>query len=357
MENQIKVGDQNTQQIGQNSVNQSPDSKGFWTISTAFLAILFSAALAWYFLLSPHRIINTNTQTSLKDKGTDQLVSTNNEFVVLNVIVNLTKYEPPSENQDALRFGYSETVLGKYEADLGIMLTSNYQCPKEAISVKEYEGSILGSHGINKAVTYFLPQLDTSVCTKGNAENRYKVYVKWSRRSDTDWTILIPGYSGTENSHPEFRMFIADITKDSISDQSKADQLKEYTQHLVTAQKIYSMTNNPKIDSIATPIFEASGNRIKLVLDFVFGNSCQANRDLELETQTWLSKNNTVYIWANPKINVKNTPGTCPEIYSPTKKQQEFFISLPSGVSNAIILIPNYPAGRDLPVYINNISL
>jgi hypothetical protein len=355
------MGDQNTQKIGQNPVSQRvqiPEKRkvNYWIFLTIFFAILFFGSLTWYFLFSPQNATRTNPPVIQRNTTGSQLATKDNDFTVSKVIINPTKFEPPNKNQDALKYGYNESVLGKYEADIGILLTSSYQCPKEAISVREYEGSILGSFGINKAVTYFLPQLEISKCTKNATESQYKFSVKWSRRSDIDWTILIPGYNGTENAHSEFMMFTEDITKNNQSNQAKADELKEYLQNLITTS-VYSLTNNPKIVSAPDSSFDRNGNRLKLVMNFEFGNSCFANVDMELETQTWVSTTNTLYVWANPKPKPKSGSGGCPEMYSPTKKQVEFFIPVQSGVSNSTILIPNYSAGKDLPVFIKNIGL
>lgn len=361
MENQVNVGDQNTHQIGQNSVSQpvqilEKTKFNFWIVSRIILAILLLGVLGWYFLVSPQGSISrTNTPASLKNVVNNQL-STNNDFTVTKVIVSPTKFEPPNKNEYALKYGYNKSVLGKYEADIGILLSSSYLCPKDVVTVKEYEGSILGSFGINKAVTYFLPQLETSRCTKGTTESQYKLLVKWSRRSDTDWTIVIPGYSGAENTHSQFIMFTEEINKNGQPTQTKADELKEYVQDLITTS-IYSLTNNPKIVSSPNFSFDRNSNRLKLVMNFEFGNLCSANVDMELETQTWISTNNTFYIWANPKPKPKSGSGGCPEMYSPTKKQVEFFIPVPVEVVNATVLVPNYPMGSELPVYIKNIGL
>lgn len=52
MENQVNVGDQNTQQIGQNSINQPPPIPekprvNYWMISTVLFAFLFLGTLGW----------------------------------------------------------------------------------------------------------------------------------------------------------------------------------------------------------------------------------------------------------------------------------------------------------------------
>lgn len=361
MKNQINVSDQNNQQIRQTPVGQPvqiPEKPkfNFWIVFTIILAILLLGVLCWYFFVSPQdSTTKTNNPAILKNVVNNQLTA-NNDFTVAKVIVNPTKFESPNKDQDALKYGYDKNVLGKYEADIGILLSSSYLCPKDIVTVKEYEGSILRSFGINKAVTYFLPQLETSKCTKSTTENQYKLLVKWSRRSDTDWTIVIPGYNGTENAHSQFIMFTDEINKNSQSNQAKADELKEYAQNLITTN-IYSLTNNPKMVSAPDFSFDRNGNRLKLVINFEFENSCSANINMELETQTWFSTDNTYYIWANPKPKPKSGSGGCPEIYSPTKKQVEFSVPLSGGVSSATVLVPNYPAGKDLPVYIKNIGL
>jgi len=62
MENQINMGDQNTQQIGQNSISQSAQIPGkpkfnYWMVSTLILAALLFGFLGWY-IFSPVSKIN-----------------------------------------------------------------------------------------------------------------------------------------------------------------------------------------------------------------------------------------------------------------------------------------------------------
>lgn len=87
MENQINIGDQNTQQIGQNPVNQPPISPlpekpkiNYWMISTIILTVLFLGFVGWYFLNASKQnkemTGSNSTTTELTPTGTSSIQPT-----------------------------------------------------------------------------------------------------------------------------------------------------------------------------------------------------------------------------------------------------------------------------------------
>lgn len=71
MENQINIGEQNTQQIGQNPINQPPVNPipekpkvNYWMISTIILAVLFFGFVGWYFLSTSKQAKETGGNNS-----------------------------------------------------------------------------------------------------------------------------------------------------------------------------------------------------------------------------------------------------------------------------------------------------
>lgn len=98
MENQINVGDQNTQQIGLNPTNQPPSTHppekqkvNYWMISTILFACLFLVALGVYFFAStsknkqPEETTTTTEQSSTNSdiSPSNQTISTTNRFAYL----------------------------------------------------------------------------------------------------------------------------------------------------------------------------------------------------------------------------------------------------------------------------------
>ena len=66
MENQMKVGDQNTQQIGQNPINQpiqipKKSKINYWMVSTVLLFIVLLAGGGWF-------VLNSKNETSSQQK-------------------------------------------------------------------------------------------------------------------------------------------------------------------------------------------------------------------------------------------------------------------------------------------------
>lgn len=281
------------------------------------------------------------------------------KYIVSKVIINLIKYEPPQPGPVEVRWDEDpekakKLRLGEYEAEIGFLLTSPYDCPRENITLQEFEGSILGSHRIEKAVTYFLPRLETTGCRKDGV-NQYKLYTKWSRRSDTDWTIVVPGYFGLENIDPEFKLYKFNVTKEVTPDPEKTRELEDYVQNFVQTS-IYSLTNNPGILSIDNFSVDKTKDGFLVAMTLQFANPCMAEKELVLDTELWGSKeDNTTYIWANILPGVGGR--ACPAIYSPVEKKVEFFFPDVIGLANATILIPNYPSNTELPFYIKKIRV
>lgn len=317
----------------------------FWKVFSIFFIGLSVCTLVWFYLFFTHN----------NPKGITLSIK-NSNYVISKVIVNLTSYIAPNNDQEALRYGkYQKSMSGNYKADIGIMINSFYQCPINAISVEEYEGSILGSYGINKSITYFLPKIDTSKCTKDTKNNTYKFLLKWSRRSDTDWTILIPGYINGS----EFAMFTENINKDTQPNQEKANEIsQEYSSNLITTTG-KSLTNNPKIISQPNISLNPAEKKLKIALDLEFGNPCSSDVEMGLETETWSSSDNSLYIWANPKQTYNNSSKEkfCTLESNPVKKKINIFVPINVSPSKITVLIPNYPAGQNLPIYIENIRL
>lgn len=95
MENQINVGDQNTQQIGQNPINQQtvvpfPEKPkvNYWMISTILLAIAFISVSFWFFI-GDKQVANLNPNNVSRSEDVPTVFLTPTESV--NVVNNNPK--------------------------------------------------------------------------------------------------------------------------------------------------------------------------------------------------------------------------------------------------------------------------
>lgn len=131
MEKQINIGDQNTQQIGQNSVNQSLSTQkkskiNYWMISTVVLLALFLGTISLYFLnLDAQRKLSTRelSPTTVKSNIPTGTPSTTDVSDVIPLKNNL--YLGIYQGKDVLFLttdylsGYSEGAIRKTSQTIG----------------------------------------------------------------------------------------------------------------------------------------------------------------------------------------------------------------------------------------------
>src|SRR5262245_42413472 len=77
---------------------------------------------------------------------------------------------------------------GQLAAEIGLLVASPHVCAPGAVRVFEYEGSILGSFGIDKAVSWLFVDVDASRCRPDARMHEQRVSLRWERRRDTPWT-------------------------------------------------------------------------------------------------------------------------------------------------------------------------
>lgn len=110
MENQINVGDQNAQQIGQNSSSQpiqTPEKPkiNYWVISTVFLFILLMAGSGWFVLNSKNKSSSQQPPTNIQT----------NQTVVTGVIRTSGLSDEEKQKYGLTAVNFQVTDFGDYQ--------------------------------------------------------------------------------------------------------------------------------------------------------------------------------------------------------------------------------------------------
>lgn len=150
MENQINVGDQNFQQIGQNSITQQVQIQkkskiNYWIISTVvFFLFLLGASVVY--ILSNNKSESSNIQPS----ATEQTQKTANEKAVTNRPTDLFKYIEKIENSKLLN---TQLEAWKVEIDTNLLTDKN---------IKKFRINLFDGH--NYEVERNEEQMQNSIC-------------------------------------------------------------------------------------------------------------------------------------------------------------------------------------------------
>ncbi len=226
--------------------------------------------------------------------------------------------------------------LAPTRATIELAVVAAFDCDPSAFSIEEREGSILGSNGIDTAVTYYRPVLATERC-RGPAQPReYVLAVSWMRRSDTPWTIVVAPYTGDADRVPDSAMFARAMTGHTASRPSRTDAVAIETSG-------ESLSNAPRIEKVRA---RRDGRDLVISLDLEYGNPCS------VENMPWVLApfttriGDTTHVWAN----LERGPMTngCGEIYSPTPVTVTYRIPVSGRVT---LSIANVKTGGALPIY------
>ena len=111
MENQMKVGDQNTQQIGQNPINQpiqipKKSKINYWMVSTVLLFIVLLAGGGWF-------VLNSKNETSSQQKQSTTVQT--NQMMVTGVIRTSGLSEEEKQKFGLIDVNYQVTDFGDYQ--------------------------------------------------------------------------------------------------------------------------------------------------------------------------------------------------------------------------------------------------
>ena len=239
---------------------------------------------------------------------------------------------------------------------VGLVMTSRYQCDiSKALELREYEGSILGSQGVDVAVTYFVPILRHEQCELTKADIEYRIAVDWERRTDTPWTIVVPGYRGSDDRVPNTALFAKNLTgyKAVAATETALQSIAKIGEH-----PLASMTNAGAIKSVKTERDKATGD-VLISITVSYGNSCEAETPWRLEPIVWAPDANGV---ANVFVTLEPPPsrkacGEIAQLSPPPLATSHVRITPPKGATSVAVVIPTKPGGRDLPVFSTQLAL
>lgn len=239
---------------------------------------------------------------------------------------------------------------------IGLVVRSPYRCDmRRALELREYEGSILGSHGIHVAVTYFVPILRTDGCELDRVPHEQAIAVPWERRADTEWTIVVAGYTGAVDRVPGTVLFARRLT-DHEADRETAAALAAMPR--AKPRAIASMSNLGEIQVVSARGDAATGD-IVVSARVRYGNRCEASTPWRLEPLLWTPAGGTIaHLWITIEPPAKRA--TCGEIFdvSPAPVATSTLrIAAPAGATSVAVMVPNVKRGTSLPIYTATVAL
>jgi len=231
---------------------------------------------------------------------------------------------------------YVGSTLAPTRATIELSVVAAFDCDPSAFVVEEREGSILGSHGIDTAVTYYRPVLLTERCRGPATPREYVFAVSWMRRSDTPWTIAVTPYTGDDRV-PDSAIFVRALTGHTASRPPRTDAVKVETSG-------EPLTNAPVMQKVRA---RREGGDLVITLDLEYGNPCS------LEIMPWVLEpittriGDTTHVWAS-LVRGPMTEEGCGEIYQPTPVTVTYRIPVSGRVT---LSIANVKTGNALPIY------
>jgi hypothetical protein len=252
--------------------------------------------------------------------------------------------------------GAEASPLPTQRTTIGLVLESRFRCDiARALELREYEGSILGSHGVDAAVTYFVPILHQDRCEPTEERHEYRVAVGWERRTDTEWTIVVPGYREQPDRVPGTALFARRLTGHQADAATRAalSSMVRIGEH-----PLASMTNAGGIQSVKAARDAATGE-ILLAVEVRHGNACEAETPWRLDPILWgPDADGAAHLWVT--LEPPASRKSCPEIFqvSPVPVATSHLrLAAPPGARSIAIVVPNMAHERDLPVFSTRLVL
>lgn len=251
-------------------------------------------------------------------------------LVVRDVYVSNRQLVPEAEKTP-------EEIVQPQRAIVELTVSAAFDCPVNAFVVDELEGSILGSHGIDRAVTYFVPRLGTERCTP-SALRDYVLRVVWRRRTDVSWTIVVTPYTGPSHRVEDTGLF-------ALAFDGHTESRRPTPKAIPITTEVWSLTNTPAIDKIDV---RRDGGDIVLTLDAEDGNACETNyAQWQLHALT-SHAGDAAYVWAT--IVRHRDDAHCGERFLATPLKLERRFPVPKHARTISVAIPNI-GDDDLPVF------
>ncbi len=275
----------------------------------------------------------------------------NNPIAVSRVIIDAPRSVPPAPGPEP-----DLPPPGTQRTTVGLVLHARYRCDiEQALELREYEGSILGSWGIDVAVTYFVPILHPERCRPSRDTHEYRVAVDWERRTDTPWTIAVAGYRGAIDRVPGTALYARGLVGHSIS---AADRAELDAMHRIGEHPGASMSNAGAVQSVRATRDPATGE-VVLSVTVRYANECDAETPWRLEPVVWApDRAGTAHLWAT--LEPPRRPKACPgftQISPPPLATSQVRIAPPPGARSIAVLVPNVRQGGGLPVHITRLAL
>lgn len=254
------------------------------------------------------------------------LVPREAHVVVRDVFVSTPERVPAAEVPTEL------TELAPIRATVELTVEAPFECEASAFLVHELEGSIQGSFGIDRAVTYFIPRLVTERC-KASSVRSYVLAVPWMRRSDVPWTIAVAPHA-TEG------VVTRALEGYTAPRAPRSDAL------VVEPGWAESLTNAPEIERVHA---RRTGTNVTVTLELEYGNPCSADHDPWPLEATTHRTGDRGFAWL--QLVRGSDPYGCGEVYQPTPVTVTYVLPIPDGARTLELAIPNVAKAGALPVY------
>lgn len=202
------------------------------------------------------------------------------------------------------------------------------------------------------AVTYFVPVLHAEHCERTATTNEYKIAVDWERRTDTAWTIVVPGYRGAADRVPNTSLFAKPLTgyQADVATQAALSSMPKIGEHPAA-----SMTNAGGIASVKAT---RDGSDVLISITLDYANDCEAETPWRIEPIVrGPDTAGVAHVFAT--LEPPATDKMCGEIAQrvPAQATSHLRMSAPSGARSLQLVVPNVPRANDLPVVTREVAL
>jgi hypothetical protein len=252
-------------------------------------------------------------------------------LVVREVYISKPELVPEAQKQP-------EEMVQPQQAVVELTVNAAFDCPASAFAVDELEGSILGSNGIDRAVTYFIPKLAPEAC-KPSAARDYVLGMVWRRRTDTPWTIVVTPYIGQADRLDDTGLYAHALDGHTATRGPNPAAIPIKT-------GIWSLTNTPAIGGVDV---RRDGADLVMTLDLENGNACEAKHSQWRIHALTSHAGDAAFVWAT-LARVRDDVH-CGETFASAPLKLEQRIPAPRHARTISVAIPNINADDGLPIF------
>jgi len=252
-------------------------------------------------------------------------------LVVREVYISKPELVPAAEKTP-------EEIVQSQRAVVELTVNTAFDCPTNAFVVDELEGSIMGSNGIERAVTYFIPKLVPERC-KPSAARDYVLGMVWRRRTDMPWTIVVTPYTGQADRLEGTALYAHALANHTATRAPNPAAISIKTD-------IWSLTNTPAINHVDV---HRDGADVVITLDLEAGNECEASHSRWRIDALTSHDGDSAFVWATLARTRDNTQ--CTDIFQATPLKLQQRIPAPKHARAISVAIPNINADDGLPIF------